>query len=377
MTGAGVRAAACLSVLAIAGAAAVGCAAPRLRHPETLPHFHSMVPTDDGWEVAVYRVPAAPGTEDQPHHGTPLLMAHGTGVNRMNFLLVGSDLAAYLASRGFDVWLTEYRGDRTSRAPTPRDRRRGDWDLDDVVAHDVPAVIDHVRSVSGRDQLYWIGHSLGGIVGYVTLQTEAGQHVAGMVAVGSPGAFVHPNDIALFSVRHRRLLPARGQVPIRPLTQLLRPLLVCQPDAYLLHVIFNAENADPRRLRGFVGPGMENAGRGLIQQFAGWVEGGPLISADGSVDYTAGLARIQVPMLFLAGRIDHVVPAWTVRLAHDLVGSTDRTFVVFGEGWGTRFDYGHGDLLVGDHVHEEVFPLIADWLERRAVGPPIVTGDPD
>jgi len=346
-----------------------GCVASRVRHPQDLPHFDSMVTTEDGWQVAVFRIPpsssAAPGT----HVGTPVLLAHGTSVNRNNFLLHGSDLARFLSDRGFDVWLTEYRGDRTSRPPDARTWRRADWDADDIARLDIPAVLDHVMAATGRDRVFWIGHSLGGVLGYIVAQGPRGGDLAGLVAIGSPGAFTHPNDLALFAWRHRRLLPADGQLPTRPLSWLLMPALKVHPRGLPVHVISNTRNASPDRLRRFVRPGMENTGRGLVLQYLTWMEEGRLVSRDGAVDYTAGLADIEIPALFFAGRVDHIVPAWTVRFAYDHVSSEDRTWIVLGVGWGTEHDYGHGDLVVGDRAAEEVFPSIADWLVAHGTSP--------
>lgn len=343
----------------------VGCVAPRVAHPEALPYFDAMVETADGWQVAVFHVPPS-GDAPDGDGGTPLLLAHGTSVNRNNFMLEGSDLAHYLAAQGFDVWLTEYRGDRTSRPPDARTWRRGEWDADDIAYQDIPAVLDHIGSATGRDRVFWIGHSLGGVLGYLVAQGDRAGDIAGIITFGSPGAFVHPNDLALFAARHRKLLPADGQLPTRALSRLMLPALDVHPDSYLLHVISNSANAEPRRLRRFVLPGMENTGRGLAKQYLSWMDGEHLVSSDGTVDYTEGLSRIQVPALLLSGRVDHIVPAWTVRVAYERLGSADKTLIVLGVGWGTAQEYGHGDLVVGDRAVEEVFPRVAGWLRERS-----------
>jgi len=355
--------------LVLLGQCCGGCVATRVRHPQELPHFDAMVATEDGWEVAVFRIPPDRAAPAGPHVGTPVLLAHGTSVNRTNFLLQGSDLARYLSERGFDVWLAEYRGDRTSRPPDARSWRRSDWDADDIAGRDIPAVLDHVLAETGRDRVFWIGHSLGGVLGYLVAQGPRGGDLAGLVAIGAPGAFIHPNDLAVFAWRHRRLLPADGQLPTRPLSWLLLPALKVHPRSLPVHVISNTHNASPDRLLRFVRPGMENTGRGLVQQYLLWMDGRHLVSRDGKVDYTEGLADIEIPALFIAGRVDHIVPAWTVRYAHDQIGSTDRTWVMLGVGWGTEHDYGHGDLVVGDHAVDEVFPTIADWLVARCPPP--------
>jgi hypothetical protein len=112
----------------------------------------------------------------------------------------------------------------------------------------------------------------------------------------------------------------------------------------------------------------------LVRQYRSWLASGFIGSADGKVNYSEGLARVTAPALFISGRVDHVVPPWVVRAAYDRIGSRDKSLVVLGQGWGTRHDYGHGDLLVGSRVVEEVFPLVSEWLEARIGGGDAPTG---
>ncbi len=345
-----------------------GCVAAPIRTPSALPRYHATVQTADGWSLAVFRVPPAPGTEDLPGHGVPVFMPHGTSVNRFNYMTEGSDLAGYLSSRGYDVWVPESRGDRTSRGPDGA-YRRGEWSIDDIAERDVPAALDLVREATGQDRVWWVGHSLGGVLGYITAQGARTAQVAGLVTIGAPGAYVHPSAWAQRTSRQAAVLPKSGQIPTRGAAKALLPTLDMAPDSPLLHVVFNADNVDVPTLVGFVGQGMENIGRGMTDQVLRWLRQGAITSLDGTKDWSAGLATIQQPALVLAGRVDHIVPAWTARWGYDRLGSSDKTWRVLGVGWGQRADYGHGDLLVGANAEEEVFPLVADWLDARVSAP--------
>jgi pimeloyl-ACP methyl ester carboxylesterase len=367
------RTLACWSTLA-ASLLAASCVAVPVRDPSALEHFETRLRTDDGWELSLFRVPPSAAASAEPHFGTPVLLAHGTAINRYNFMLTGSDMAGFLAERGFDVWIPEFRGDRSSRAPQARIWRRGEWTLEDMAARDIPVVLDHIKAASGHDRVWWIGHSLGGILGYVVLQGPRAADVAGLVAIGSPGSYEHPNRFAIRSHRARHLLPKHGQLPARALARMGRALVGLAPDSEILHAIFNYENVELSSMVGFVESGMENIGISLLRQYDSWLEHGHLLSADGTVDYSVGLQRIQAPVLLLAGRVDHIVPPWAVRAAYDRLGSADKSFVVLGTGWGTRYDYGHGDLLVGSRVVAEVFPLISGWMETRIAGRDAPTG---
>jgi len=343
-----------------------GCVAAPVRKPELLDHYALTVLTDDGWELAVFRFPPAPAAAAEPWFGAPVVLWHGTSVNRFNYLTEGSNLARYLSERGFDVWIPEHRGDRTSRGPTRAAYASGDWNVDDLAAHDVPAVLARIRAETNRPKIWWVGHSLGGILGAMTLQGADAEAIAGLVTIGSPGAWTHAQDLGRKAMRLHGTVPKTGQVPTRGIARMLKTTVNVASDDPLLHAIYNLDNVDAVALLDFIGVGMENIGRGMVAQYLAWIESGRITSADGRTDYTAGLARITTPTLMLAGRVDHIAPPWTVRAAYDGLGSTDKQFVVLGRGWGQHHDYGHADLLLGDWAEDEVFPLVSGWIEERA-----------
>lgn len=345
-----------------------GCSAARIQHPEALPAFEGFTDTADGWRLSVFRVPPSGGV-GQPHHGAPVLLVHGAATNRQTFMLEGSDIASFLAKEGFDVWIAELRGDRTSRPPDERTWNRGDWNVDRMVDQDVPAILDHIEAATGQSSVFWVGHSLGGVLGLVTLQTERASRIRGLIAVGSPLVFSHPTDIAGRTAGLRPLAPKNGQMGVRALASLSKGSLRLAPDAPLFHLVFNADNLDVDAATNFATVGMENIGGGVVEQFEQWVQGGHVTSADGSIDWTEGLSKVTAPVLFVAGRADGLAPPWSVRAGYDRVSSADSTWLTMGRGWGQRNDYGHGDLLIGDWAYEEVFPPIKDWLVSRAARP--------
>ncbi|MCP4868498.1 MAG: alpha/beta hydrolase [Proteobacteria bacterium] len=353
-----------LGLLLLVGVGA--CVAAPIRKPETLGHYALTVTTDDGWDLAVFRYPPTATASAQPWFGQPVVLWHGTSVNRFSYMTEGSDLALHLSERGFDVWIPEYRGDRTSRGPTRKAYASGEWDVDDIARHDVPAVITRVQIESKHEQVFWVGHSLGGILGYMTMQGPEADAVAGLVTIGSPGAWTHAQRLADKAMSMHGAVPKYGQVPTRGIAKMLKTTVNLAPDDPLLHAVYNLDNVDARALVDFVDAGMENIGRGTVAQYLRWIETERITSADGSIDYTEGLSGVTVPTLLLAGRVDHIVPPWTVRAAFDRLGSPDKQFQVLGRGWGQHHDYGHGDLLIGDWAEDEVFPLISGWIEARA-----------
>jgi hypothetical protein len=47
------------------------------------------------------------------------------------------------------------------------------------------------------------------------------------------------------------------------------------------------------------------------------------------------------------------------------VGAADKTLVVVGRERGDRQEYGHGDLIFGARAPDELFPIVANWLDAR------------
>ena len=62
-----------------------------------------------------------------------------------------------------------------------------DWDLDSHLLFDLPAAVAAVKRASGRDKIFYCGHSLGGILGYAyaTLFDD----LLGLITIGAPSDF--------------------------------------------------------------------------------------------------------------------------------------------------------------------------------------------
>ena len=121
---------------------------------------------------------------DQPKARAALLLVHGFGQNRYTFHTSRRSFVNYLASAGFDVFNLDLRG-------RGRSRRYGaleDTTFDDYIHEDVPAAIRTVLRLVGSEQLFLVGHSMGGLISYCVAGTMREQ-VAGVVSIGAPYRF--------------------------------------------------------------------------------------------------------------------------------------------------------------------------------------------
>ena len=107
---------------------------------------------------------------------------------------------------------------------------------------------------------------------------------------------------------------------------------------------------------------MDNISIRVVEQFAASFGQDSFRSADGSHDYTAGMAAVEVPVFFVAGALDQLAPPAQALEAFARVGSTAKRVEVFGRANGYAHDYGHVDLVLGQTAAAEVFPVLLDWL---------------
>ncbi|XP_020589898.1 triacylglycerol lipase 2-like [Phalaenopsis equestris] len=98
----------------------------------------------------------------------PVLLQHGVLTDGMSWLLnlPEQSLAFVLADNGFDVWVGNMRGTRSSRrhvSLSSSDPAYWAWSWDELAANDLPAMIDLV-SKNTNQKLHYVGHSLGTLI---------------------------------------------------------------------------------------------------------------------------------------------------------------------------------------------------------------------
>lgn len=321
------------------------------------------VMTEDRWRLAItrYRAPSGGFAE-------PVVLCHGLGANRYN-MDFGDEysIARHLRSRGFDVWIAELRGTGLSSHPRLFSRYQYGYSFDDFAWRDAPAIVEAVKRATGAPQVFWVGHSMGGMVAYVFLQGPLAASIKGAVAVSSPGRFGASPLYSFFraQVRLASIFPA---LHLEAVSTFFSPFIAWLP-RFLLDTTVNSSNVEPRVLRQCLANLTANISRGVFLQFADWMDRHALFDATLRRNYTEGLKGITTPLYLIAGGGDNIVPAGEVRFVHDAAASADKTFRVFSIAEGARADYGHGDILLGVSAPGEVYPAIAEWLEKRASRP--------
>lgn len=325
----------------------LACAAhlPPTMSPEEVVTYE----TADGWRADVRHYPG---------EGPPVLLVHGMGANHYNWdYREEVSLAHHLQERGWDVWIPELRGDPGSRAPSRRARRS--ISFDGYARHDVPAAVDAVLAVTGEEQLYWVGHSMGGMLLYTTL-SQRPEKVAAGVAVCSPVEFE-----ALLGI-HRKLarlgwaFRGRGRIEADGPARLATGILGRANPLY--RRLANPDNLEWPVVNGLARHALVDLPRRVAWQASDWLRSGELRTVEGE----PWIASADVPLLVLGGAVDRVVPAPNVAAACEVF--PDCTYRLLGTEGGFTTDYGHVDPVVGRTARSEVYPVITTFLEAHRHG---------
>ncbi|KAK7502358.1 hypothetical protein BaRGS_00006311 [Batillaria attramentaria] len=135
------------------------------------------VTTQDGFILDMQRIPYGRHLKNRSDERPAVILQHGLGGSATNWLdnLANESLAYLLADRGADVWIGNSRGNTYSKNHTslsPSDDKFWDWTWDEMAAYDLPAMFDHVTRLTGQQQIHYVGHSQGTMIGFAGFSTN-------------------------------------------------------------------------------------------------------------------------------------------------------------------------------------------------------------
>lgn len=261
--------------------------------------------TTDGATLRVDRVPARP-VRGGSRGAVVCLHAMMTDGRYFGARRDGS-FAMMLAASGLDVYVADFRGH--GRSVPPR-AGQGNWTFDDLVEHDLPAIVKLASETSQLpvEQLGIVGHSLGGLVTCAALGTRKipSPRVLALAATSVwLGETVARRAIM---TAYRGVTAVLGRAPIRALR---------------------------------VGTADESAG--YVSQLTSWAMRGRWTSLRG-VDYTVALETITVPTFAFTGAGDWMCrPADAERITRRI--RTCEPLRVVGRKHGDHLDPDHFQLF--------------------------------
>lgn len=327
------------------------------------------VVTADRWHLVITRYRPIPQPFPQPIFGEPMLLVHGFSQNRHAW--TSGQFVKNLLFFGADIHILELRGHGKSSIALQRDRAAAcgtrlpddidyGWDIDSHFLYDIPAAIAGVKRLSRRDKIFFVGHSMGGMLGY----GYAGIHddLEGLITIGAPAelgkgflalrllALAEPglgrvidSALALWNLHRQgawlagraaglslrgvkldgladRYLPA--SVPPRPVEYTYAPIdemlrfieRLMTPDHVLaferlspyITILTNPSRVTTADVRWILREGGEREPRGVVEQFARWIRRSELVCYRTGYDFKRNFSKIGIPMAIIFGDLDRL-----------------------------------------------------------------------
>src|SRR5450432_193418 len=375
-------------------------------------------PTKDGWVLQISRYKPMPQAWHQPIFGQPLMLVPGWSQNRHAF--TAGDFVKQLLAFGADIHILELRGHGRSSRELQIERNRAprdldwQWDLDTYFLQDIPAGVEAVKRKTGRQKIFYVGNSMGGMLGY----GYAGCHddLAGLVAIGAPSdigrGFLGLRAVAMFGpalvvplvdaacraasgldrTRHgaavalRKLRffaraanllasPETAHKPIRfnhvPVDAFLRVLARAATEGNLRRYeriakyvgsLLNPARATTEDIRWLLSQGGEKEPLLVMEQFARWIRNEEMKCYRTDYDYKAHFRDIRAPMAIFFGDLDKIASAQSTRGVARSAGSE---YLV----WRPVKENSHLELTMGSDIHEiceDVKDLVEYAVRREA-----------
>ena len=331
------------------------------------------VQTRDGWQLIVTRYQPSPQRFNQPLLGEPLLLLHGFSQNRHAW--TSGEFVKNLLFFGLDIHILELRGHGKSSialqreraqqlgVPLPADIDYG-WDIDTYFLTDLPAGIAAVKKATGRDKIFFCGHSMGGMLGY----GYAGLHddFEGLITIGSAAdlgrgfpllraiAFGTPVlsagvDLAFASVNLQRRVSRAGLALLNRAVNGFRKSANSTPharakalsyqyvpvDTWLkwaerllgraqkqpiyeklnsrVNKLTNPSRVSAEDIRWLMRWGGEREPRKVLDQFTKWIRRDELCCYRTGHDFKNSFANIKIPMAIIFGDLDPLASVASTR----------------------------------------------------------------
>ena len=133
--------------------------------------------TEDGYILTAWRI-------NNKHYGEPVILQHGLFDSSYTWVMLENEysLPILLAKEGYDVWLTNTRGNslcyehRNSKQFNANDIYSHYWDFSfhEMAIYDLPANIMYIKTITGHNKVNYISHSQGGLIYFIlyTLNPE-------------------------------------------------------------------------------------------------------------------------------------------------------------------------------------------------------------
>ena len=168
---------------------------------------------DDGYILTLFRIQRKYSsiTSNLP----VVLMQHGL-LDSSDGSIINDESKApgfMLANKGYDVWLSNVRGNKYSRSHVQynpdKDKEFWEFSFDEMAERDLPAFFQYVTNYTGQDLIDYVGHSQGTTIMFAALSEKNPiilQHLKKFIALGPVAYVYHQNSKAFDLMKNSNLV---------------------------------------------------------------------------------------------------------------------------------------------------------------------------
>jgi len=295
---------------------------------------------------------------DSVEHGTPILIVYAL-VNRPYILDLQPDRSVIrrLLDAGYEVYLVKWG------EPSRLDTALG---LSDYVCRYLDNCVGAVCEQSGVEDVHLLGYCMGGTMA-IMYAALFGERVRTLGLMATPVVFDDTGGILERWASHYDpdlAVETYGNVPAELLAlefSLMEPV-----ENYVTKYIRLYENIENEafvenfaRMEQWIWDGVDVAGEAFRTFVSEVYKENQLVENEVTLDgEPVDLGAIDVPVLQIVGRYDHIVPAASSTPFNDLVGSEDERLI--------EFPAGHIGISVSSKAHDRLWPAVCDWYAARS-----------